>query len=106
MAPIFPSVISDFMKGGTDSVRVFKSGPGTQAFLASSMLSKDKSVIIVVPGAAEFKEMRALLTLFSSSGATGAQVPAWDREWLFFPPIIRVSLNPKGGVTAGLLCMV
>ncbi|MBI9078382.1 MAG: transcription-repair coupling factor [Pseudodesulfovibrio sp.] len=82
----FPKGVSDFIRGVTDTVRVFKSGPGTQAFIASSLLSKGSSVVIVVPGAAEFKEMRALLALFSAGPVSQDHKPTWEREWVFLPP--------------------
>ena len=86
MSSTFPRGISDFIKGATDTVRIFKSGPGTQAFVASSLLSKGNSAVIVVPGAAEFKEMRALLTLFTAKKTVHEHAPLWEREWIFIPP--------------------
>jgi len=86
MSSTFPQGISDFIKGAADTVRVFKSGPGTQAFTATSLLSKGNSVVIVVPGAAEFKEMRALLTLFSARHVSHDHKPSWENDWVFIPP--------------------
>ena len=85
MSSTFPEAIKNFISGTIDTVRVFKSGPATQAFVGSSLLSHDQSTIIVVPGASEFKQMRALLTLFSNnSGEKNA--PIWEREWITIPP--------------------
>ena len=36
--------------------------------------------------AAEFKEMRALLTLFTAKKAAHEHAPLWEREWIFIPP--------------------
>ncbi|MDC0335531.1 transcription-repair coupling factor [Pseudodesulfovibrio sp.] len=85
MSSTFPAAINEFIKGTTDTVRVFKSGPGTQAFVGSSLLSHGKSTVIMVPGAAEFKQMRALLTLFSKH-TDEKFVPAWERDWITIPP--------------------
>lgn len=85
MSSTFPEAISDFIKGSIDSVRVFKSGPATQAFVGSSLLSHGQSTVIVVPGASEFKQMRALLSLFSSHDKK-SYAPVWERDWITLPP--------------------
>ncbi|QGY41252.1 transcription-repair coupling factor [Pseudodesulfovibrio cashew] len=85
MSSTFPGAIQDFIKGAADSVRVFKSGPATQAFVGTSLLARGRSTVIVVPGAAEFRQMKALLTLFSSNGEA-SHSPVWEREWAFLPP--------------------
>lgn len=87
MSSIFPGAINDFIGGKTDSVRVFKSGPATQAFVGCSLLAHGRSTVIVVPGAAEFKQMKALLTLFSS-GTDQSNAPAWERDWVMLPPYL------------------
>ncbi|WP_319466711.1 transcription-repair coupling factor [uncultured Pseudodesulfovibrio sp.] len=87
MTSTFPDAISRFIGGSSESVRVFKSGPGTQAFIASSLLEKGSSAAIVVPGAAEFKQMRALLGLLSSGGA-GEYAPMWERDWISIGPYV------------------
>ncbi|MBG0789326.1 MAG: transcription-repair coupling factor [Desulfovibrionaceae bacterium] len=95
MTTAFPLEIAEFMRDATNSVRIFKSGPATQALLAGSLLSKGSNVVVVVPGVAEFKEMRALLTLFSSGPAEEDFRPAWDRDWLFLPSYL--SKAPDAG---------
>ncbi|MCJ2163752.1 MULTISPECIES: transcription-repair coupling factor [unclassified Pseudodesulfovibrio] len=86
MPTSFPKDISDFMTGSTDTVRIFKSGPGSQALLAGSLLAKGVDVAIVVPGVTEFKEMQALLNLFTVGTPGGVEQPAWERDWVFLPP--------------------
>ena len=86
MTTIFPSEISEFMRGASKSVRIFKSGPASQALLAGSLLSKGENVVIVVPSVTEFREMRALLSLFSSRQADDLHRPEWERDWFFLPP--------------------
>ena len=85
MSATFPAPITDFIQGRSDSVRVFKSGPATQAFVGSSILSKGNSTVIIVPGAQEYKQMRALLALFSGKG-TKEFAPMWERDWITIPP--------------------
>ncbi len=85
MSSIFPGAINDFIQGKTESVRVFKSGPATQAFVGSSLLAHGRSSVIVVPGAAEYKQMRALLRLFSSQESNALR-PVWEHDWITLPP--------------------
>lgn len=49
------------------------------------MLAHSKSSVIVVPGAAEFRQMRALLALFSNSSDDDF-IPVWERDWIVIPP--------------------
>ncbi|BCS87055.1 transcription-repair coupling factor [Pseudodesulfovibrio sediminis] len=84
--PSFPKEISEFINGSVDAVRIFKSGPGSQALMAGSLLSKGTNVVMVVPGVTEFKEMQALLSLFSTEQSGRIEQPAWDRDWVFLPP--------------------
>ncbi|WP_320169693.1 transcription-repair coupling factor [Maridesulfovibrio sp.] len=83
-----PSELSVFANGKGTNIRVFKSGPGSQAFAAHSLHSRGQATVVVAPGAREYSELKALLTLFGSSGARskGSIVPSWDQEWLFLPP--------------------
>ena len=85
MSSNLPAPILDFFRGKSDTLRVFKSGPGSQAFVAEALLGNGTSTAIVVPGAAEFKQMRALLKLFSSSSGK-EDAPVWERDWVFLPP--------------------
>lgn len=80
-----PDSISKLIDGSLDSLRVFKSGPATQAYIANMMLSKGKSAVIVVPGAAEYKQGNALLSLFSSGDETPF-APLWERDWITLGP--------------------
>lgn len=85
MASPFPHQLTGFIQGTVDTLRVFKSGPGTQAHIGNTLLSKGKNVVIIVPGAAEFKQMRALLTLFSRT-KRDENAPDWERDWIFMGP--------------------
>ncbi|CCH47713.1 transcription-repair coupling factor [Pseudodesulfovibrio piezophilus] len=85
MSLTLPPPIQDFIKGSTDSVRVFKSGPATQAFVAVSLIAHQQSSVLIVPGAAEFKQAKALLSLFSTK-KTDEIRPTWEEEWITFPP--------------------
>ncbi|QJB57811.1 transcription-repair coupling factor [Pseudodesulfovibrio sp. zrk46] len=87
MSSIFPGAINDFIEGKTNSVRVFKSGPATQAFVANSLLAHGHNAVIVVPGAAEFKQMRALLQLFSKR-KSNPETPVWEQDWIGLPPYL------------------
>jgi len=83
MPSIFPQAITDFIDAKSDTVRVFKSGTATQSFVASALLAKGVDTVVVVPGASEFKQMRALLALFSPPEEGK---PVWERRWVTLPP--------------------
>jgi len=85
MPSIFPQAITDFINGSADTVRVFKSGVATQSFVASALLAKGTDTVVVVPGASEFKQMRALLELFS---IPDHDRPVWERQWVALPPYL------------------
>lgn len=67
MPLLFPSGLADYFKGQGSTLRVFKSGPGTQALLAHSLRAKGQEVVLVAAGAREFRELHALLTLLSGT---------------------------------------
>jgi transcription-repair coupling factor (superfamily II helicase) len=62
---------------------VFKSGPGTQALLAHTLRAKGQEVVLVAAGAREFRELQALLTLFSGAGDMLA--PAFESPVITLP---------------------
>jgi transcription-repair coupling factor (superfamily II helicase) len=95
MSSILPGAITDFIAGKTETVRVFKSGPATQAFIAKSLLDRGRSAVIVVPGAQEFKQMRALLALFSH-GDHSEYAPSWERDWVFLPQYLSRQPEAQG----------
>lgn len=87
-----PSQLSAFANGSGENIRIFKSGHGTQAFTAHTLHSRGQSVVLVAPGAREYSELKALLSLFSSHDSTKSNVtPAWERDWVFLPPYISKS---------------
>lgn len=62
---------------------MFKSGPGTQALLAHSLRAKGQEVVLVAAGAREFRELHALLTLFSD--AKDELTPAFGFPFITLP---------------------
>ena len=86
-----PAQLSAFASGSGDNLRVFKSGHGTQAFTAHNLHSRGESVVLVAPGAREYSELKALLTLFSRNELEhkGKVVPSWERGWVFLPPYLN-----------------
>lgn len=83
----FPKELNRFLQGREDLVKIYKSGPGTQAWLAHRLVAQGNDVVVVVPGERELAEMRALLIAFSSE--------VQDNPWVFFPTY-------KPGSTAAL----
>jgi len=78
----FPKEARDFIDGRGDILRVYKSGPCTQALLAVSLLAKGRDTVLIVPGERELSELRALIGLFSGE----SEVDGPDRTWLCLPP--------------------
>ncbi|WP_243546471.1 transcription-repair coupling factor [Pseudodesulfovibrio tunisiensis] len=86
MAIVFPKEAAEFLSGRLNSLRIFKSGPGTQALFAQTLLSRGRNCVVVVPGAREFRETRALLGLMAPGKA--GEAPVWERGWAVFPPYL------------------
>lgn len=79
----FPSGLDEFFKGQGAALRIFKSGPGTQALLAHSLRAKGQEVVLVAAGAREFRELHALLTLFS--GVDDELTPTFETPVITLP---------------------
>ena len=88
---LFPAAMNDFFRGRGGALRIFKSGPGTQALLAHALRAAGQEVVLVAAGAREFRELHSLLTLFAGADAAESElVPAWER------PIITLAQHlPK-----------
>ena len=89
----FPSGLDEFFKGGGSALRVFKSGPGTQALLAHSLRARGQEVVLVAAGAREFRELHALLTLFS--GQNDELTPAFERPIIALPQHLPRKPGPE-----------
>ena len=79
----FPKELSEFFQGRGGALRVFKSGPGTQALLAQALRAAGQEVVLVAAGAREFRELEGLLALFT--GPQDELLPAWERAILTLP---------------------
>ncbi|MBA4357001.1 MAG: transcription-repair coupling factor, partial [Desulfovibrio sp.] len=79
----FPQELSEFFQGRGGALRVFKSGPGTQAFLAHALRAAGQEVVLVAAGAREYRELLGLLSLFS--GPADELLPAWERAVIALP---------------------
>ncbi len=80
---LFPQTMQEFFQGRGGALRVFKSGPASQALLAHSLRANGQEVVLVASGAREFRELEALLQLFC--GAGDELTPAWDRGIVTLP---------------------
>ncbi len=83
-----PTELQDFLAGRNRALRVFKSGPGTQAHLARLLLERGENVVVVVPGVRAYRELEALLELLSGGREKdrSVKVPAWEKPWIGLPP--------------------
>ena len=84
----FPRDVRAFLQGKGNILKVYKSGPATQAIIAQELLRSGRSVVVITPDGAELGRMRALLDLFSSWRTTGtpADIPLWEQSWVTAPP--------------------
>jgi transcription-repair coupling factor (superfamily II helicase) len=74
--------IQRLILGQRESLRVYKSGPGSQAMLAHHVVSTGKGAVVIVPGQNELVRAKSLLALLSPEGKD----PFWERSWIFLPP--------------------
>ncbi len=80
---LFPQSMQEFFQGRGSALRVFKSGPASQALLAHSLRASGQEVVLVAAGAREFRELEGLLQLFC--GAGDELTPAWERPVVTLP---------------------
>lgn len=73
--------VQDFLRGRGDSLHVHKSGPATQAYLASALLAAGRNVVLVVPEFKQIAEIEPLAHLFAGSGPDGKG----GSRWFTFP---------------------
>jgi len=98
---ILPEILRSFTTAQAgQSLRVYKSGPGTQAASAAGLLARGRSVVMVVPGARELVQAKALLELMTPGGGK----PFPDNPWTVLPPYPAQSADPGrwAGRWAGL----
>ncbi|WP_022662769.1 transcription-repair coupling factor [Paucidesulfovibrio longus] len=74
-----PPLLESFIQDRGEHLRVFKSGPASQAVAADALLRAGRNVALIAPGAAEFREIAALLRLLSGMDDG---LPVWDRPWV------------------------
>ncbi len=68
-------------KRDKQTVSIFKSGSGTQAYVANKLLEKKEKVVLITPDINSLEEIWSLIQLFSQSGRQGA-----ENRWIKFPP--------------------
>lgn len=74
-----PPQLAEFIRGRGEHLRVFKSGPAGQAVAADALLRSGCNVALIAPGASEYREIKALLRLFSGDDLNR---PVWERHWV------------------------
>jgi transcription-repair coupling factor (superfamily II helicase) len=73
--------IQRIIRGQRESLRIYKSGPGSQALLAHELVAAGQSAVLIVPGQPELLRMKSLLSLF----APEEHKPFWERSWTYLP---------------------
>lgn len=87
---IFPPILTPFTHGNGSNVRIFKSGPGTQAFIAHHLHTRGQPVVLIAPGAREYNELKQLITLLGNNEfSTGKKTnTSLEKGWQFLPPCL------------------
>ncbi len=80
---LFPQALNEFFQGRGNALRVFKSGPASQALLAHTLRAAGQDVVLVAAGAREYRELEGLLQLFC--GVADELAPAWERGIITLP---------------------
>jgi transcription-repair coupling factor (superfamily II helicase) len=73
--------IQRIIQGQRESLRVYKSGPGSQAFLAHGLVASGQNTVLIVAGQPELLRMKSLLSLFAPEDT----LPFWERSWVYLP---------------------
>ena len=76
-----PKPLRPFFQGGGEQLRIFKSGPATQARLAAELVRSGRDAVLVAPDAASYAVLAALLDLFLPPGPSATFRPVWERSW-------------------------
>ncbi len=79
---LIPSELQKFLSGPERLIRVFKSGPASQMYLAQTLLEQGKNVVLVLPPSADPHLYASLAALFAPHDR---EVPFWERQWIRFP---------------------
>ncbi|WP_243367935.1 transcription-repair coupling factor [Fundidesulfovibrio soli] len=91
--------LSDLLSGKSQSLSVYKSGPGSLVSLCRDIRAKGRPVVVLAPGAADMAQLTALMQLyFPQEGPAGPERPwaalpsytpappgsaLWARRWAF-----------------------
>jgi len=74
------------------STTVYKSGPGTQAYLARALADQGRNVVLVVPDQATLSELGSLTKILIDKNP---EAPFWDRSLVSFPPFVPGRMDSK-----------
>lgn len=75
------SPFHELIAGKTQSVSLYKSGPGSLVTLCRDLVAKGRTVVLIAPGAADLSQITALLHLFFPVSDN----PAAERSWAALP---------------------
>ncbi|MFP4629355.1 MAG: transcription-repair coupling factor [Desulfohalobiaceae bacterium] len=77
-----PRIKRIFTESEKITLSVYKSGPGTQAFLAHSALQSGRDVVVLMRDSRELQEFQALTRLLSPAAEDSKNF--WDQRWIVF----------------------
>ncbi|GFK95807.1 Transcription-repair-coupling factor [Fundidesulfovibrio magnetotacticus] len=78
------SPLGALLSGKSQTVSIYKSGPGSVVALCRELVHKGRSVVLVAPGAADLAQLTALLALHFPPGGE----PLDERPWAALPSYV------------------
>ncbi|NLY41769.1 MAG: transcription-repair coupling factor [Desulfovibrionales bacterium] len=90
---LIPPDIRGLLFGPEPSVRIFKSGPASQMYVAQALLDQGRDVVVIVPPTVDIHVYASLARLFA---AEDPGLPFWKQRWIVFPsfPLEQARRSP------------
>lgn len=77
-----PDIQKFIQQKDIQSFSVYKSGSGSQVFLAQNLIQQGQNVVLILPDQQRLEKCVSLLQIFANGYL---DKPFWEREWIVFP---------------------
>jgi len=78
-----PEIQNFYRKDPGKSLTVYKSGLGSQAYIAQELLNKGRDVVVILPDENSLFEFKEIVRLLDTSSLQGQDF--WNQNWMFLP---------------------
>ncbi|MFW6415150.1 MAG: DEAD/DEAH box helicase, partial [Thermodesulfobacteriota bacterium] len=78
-----PEIQNFYHKNPKRSLTVYKSGLGSQAYIAQALLNKGRDVVVILPDENSLFQFREIVRLLHTSSQSGQEF--WNHNWMFLP---------------------